>query len=144
MPAKQRLLVVSHGFPPYYGGAEHVAGHLAAAAAASGRWDVEVLTADIGGRLPPVEEWRGCHIRRVPTRKKKWAHHTVGELLSFLISARRVAGLSRPDWILAHFTLPGEWWRAIGRQVLAFPMRWCCTGRMCLAPSRAALAWCIQ
>ena len=107
MPAKQRLLVVSHGFPPYYGGAEHVAGHLAAAAAASGRWDVEVLTADIGGRLPPVEEWRGCHIRRVPTLKKKWAQHTVGELLSFLISARRVAGLSRPDWILAHFTLPG-------------------------------------
>lgn len=107
MPAKQRLLVVSHGFPPYYGGAEHVAGHLAAAAAASGRWDVEVLTADIGGRLPPVEEWRGCHVQRVPTRKKAWAHHTVGELLSFLISARRVAGLSRPDWILAHFTLPG-------------------------------------
>ena len=107
MPAKQRLLVVSHGFPPYYGGAEHVAGHLAAAAASSGRWDVEVLTADIGGRLPPVEEWRGCHIQRVPTRKKAWAHHTVGELLSFLISARRVAGLSRPDWILAHFTLPG-------------------------------------
>lgn len=107
MPAKQRLLVVSHGFPPYYGGAEHVAGHLAAAAAASGRWDVEVLTADIGGRLPPVEEWRGCRIRRVPTRKKVWAHHTVGELLSFLISARCVAGLSRPNWILAHFTLPG-------------------------------------
>lgn len=107
MSAKSRLLVVSHGFPPYYGGAEHAAGHLAAAAAASGRWDVEVLTSDIGGRLPLVEEWRGCHIRRVPTRKKVWAHHTVGELLSFLISARRIGGLSKPDWMVAHFTLPG-------------------------------------
>ena len=144
MPAKQRLLVVSHGFPPYYGGAEHVAGHLAAAAAASGRWDVEVLTADIGGRLPPVEEWRGCHIRRVPTLKKKWAQHTVGELLSFLISARRVAGLSRPDWILAHFTLPGgevarRWAASFG-----VPYAGCCTGQMCPVPSRAVLARYIQ
>ena len=107
MSGKRRLLVVSHGFPPYYGGAEHVAGHLAAAAVASGRWDVEVLTSDIGGRLPAAEDWRGCRIRRVATRKKQWAHHTVGELLSFLISARRVVGLTQPDWILAHFTLPG-------------------------------------
>ncbi len=107
MPGKRRLLVISHGFPPYYGGAEHAAGHLAAAAAASGRWDVDVLTSDIGGRLPAAEEWRGCRIRRVPARKKEWTNHTVPELLSFLRAATRRIELARPDWILAHFTLPG-------------------------------------
>lgn len=107
MSGKRRLLVVSHGFPPYYGGAEHVAGLLAAAAVSSGRWDVDVLTSDIGGRLPASETWRGVNVVRVPARKKKWANHTVPELLSFLNSASRNIEIRRPDWILAHFTLPG-------------------------------------
>ena len=71
MSGKRRLLVVSHGFPPYYGGAEHAAGHLAAAAAASGRWAVDVLTSDIGGRLPASETWRGVRIARLPAWKKE-------------------------------------------------------------------------
>lgn len=107
MADKRRLLVVSHGFPPYYGGAEHVAGHLAAAAASSGRWEVDVLTSDIGGRLPARERWRGVNVVRVPARKKKWANHNVVELHSFLRSASRNMEIRRPDWILAHFTLPG-------------------------------------
>ena len=107
MPDKRRLLVVSHGFPPYYGGAEHAAGHLAAAAVSSGRWEVDVLTSDIGGRLPARERWRGVNVVRVPARKKKWANHNVVELHSFLRSASRNMEIRRPDWILAHFTLPG-------------------------------------
>lgn len=107
MPDKRRLLVVSHGFPPYYGGAEHAAGHLAAAAVSSGRWEVDVLTSDIGGRLPTRERWRGVNVVRVSARKKKWANHNVVELHSFLRSASRNMEIRRPDWILAHFTLPG-------------------------------------
>ena len=107
MADKRRLLVVSHGFPPYYGGAEHVAGHLAAAAASSGRWEVDVLTSDIGGRLPARETWRGVNVVRVPARKRHWTNHNVVELLSFLRSASRRIEVARPDWILAHFTLPG-------------------------------------
>ncbi|MBP7009819.1 MAG: glycosyltransferase, partial [Kiritimatiellae bacterium] len=107
MPDKRRLLVVSHGFPPYYGGAEHAAGHLAAAAASSRRWSVDVLTSDIGGRLPSCETWRGVNVVRVPARKRHWTNHNVVELLSFLRSASRNIELKRPDWILAHFTLPG-------------------------------------
>ncbi len=107
MADKRRLLVVSHGFPPYYGGAEHAAGHLAAAAAACGRWVVTVLTSDIGGRLPSRENWRGVDVVRVRARKKAWRNHSVAELLSFLIAAGRPMPIARPDWILAHFTLPG-------------------------------------
>lgn len=104
----KRLLVISHGYPPYFGGAEHAAGALAEAAAASGRWQVEVLTSDLGGRQPAHEIANGVQIHRVPARKRAWRQHTVGELVSFLRAARRW----RPDapvrWdlILAHFTLP--------------------------------------
>lgn len=114
---KRRLLVICHGFPPYYGGAEHAAGYLARAAAASGRWSVEVLTSDLGGRLPPRETWEGMSILRVPTRKKAWARHTVPELLSFLRSASASRAHAQPDLIFAHFTLPaGEVARRIARR----------------------------
>jgi glycogen(starch) synthase len=107
MPGKRRLLVVSHGFPPYYGGAEHVAGHLARTAAASGRWRVQVLTSDIGGRLSAREDWAGCDVVRVHTRKRKWAGHTVPELLSFVWAAQSFRPAERPDCILANCALPG-------------------------------------
>lgn len=106
MPPRPRLLVVSHGFPPYYGGAEHAAGYLARAAVRSGRWQVQVLTADIGGRLPPREIRDGLEILRVRTFKRTWSRHSVPELLSFLRSAQRFAPEHRPDWILANCTLP--------------------------------------
>lgn len=116
MSDKRRLLVISHGFPPYYGGAEHVAGHLAAAAVSSGRWNVDVLTSDIGGRLAPRDSWRGVTVVRVPGRKREWTNHTVSELLYFQLSALRRYDLKRPDWILAHFSLPrGE----VARQIAA-------------------------
>lgn len=105
-PTPRRLLVISHGFPPYYGGAEHAAGYLARAAAASGRWTVEVLTSDIGGRLPARESWHGCDVLRVRTRKRAWARHTAPELLDFLRAATACRAVSPPDWILAHFSLP--------------------------------------
>jgi glycosyltransferase involved in cell wall biosynthesis len=47
------------------------------------------------------------NVVRVPARKKKWANHNVVELHSFLRSASRNMEIRRPDWILAHFTLPG-------------------------------------
>lgn len=116
MSDKRRLLVISHGFPPYYGGAEHVAGHLAAAAVSSGRWNVDVLTSDIGGRLAPRDSWRGVTVVRVPGRKREWTNHTVSELLYFQLSALRRYDLKRPDWILAHFSLPGG---EVARQIAA-------------------------
>jgi glycogen(starch) synthase len=113
----RRLLVICHGFPPYYGGAEHAAGYLARAAAASGRWSVEVLTSDLGGRLPERETWEGLSILRVPTRKRAWARHTVPELLSFLHSASAARSYAPPDLIFAHFTLPaGEVARRMARR----------------------------
>lgn len=113
----RRLLVICHGFPPYYGGAEHAAGYLARAAARSGRWAVEVLTSDIGGRLAAHEEWEGVTVRRVRAAKREWARHTVPELLSFLRAASAFHPAGRPDWILAHFTLPaGEVARRIARR----------------------------
>ncbi len=102
----RRLLVISHGFPPYYGGAEHAAGYLARAAAASGRWTVEALTSDIGGRLPARETWHGCDVIRVRTRKRAWARHTAPELLDFFRAATACRAVSQPDWIFAHFSLP--------------------------------------
>ncbi len=101
------LLLVSHGFPPYYGGAEHAAGHLARYAAASGRWRVRVLTSDIGGRLPASETADGVDIVRVQTRKRRWAHHTVGELASFAWATRGYVPVPKPDFVFGHFTLPG-------------------------------------
>lgn len=106
MADKKRLLLVSHGFPPYYGGAEHAAGYLAAAAQASGRWQVQVLTSDIGGRLPAREVWEGCDIIRVHTRKKEWAGHTLRELLSFIAVCRTFKPEERPDFIMANCALP--------------------------------------
>ena len=52
------LLVICHGFPPYYGGAEHAAYYLAREAARAGM-KVCVLTSDIGGRLPRAETLDG-------------------------------------------------------------------------------------
>lgn len=106
----KKLLVICHGFPPYYGGAEHVAYHLAAAAVRTRRYQVTVLTSDIGGRLKISEELDGIHILRVPTRKRKWSHHTAFELLSFLRAANRYISklllTNHPDHVLAHFSLP--------------------------------------
>lgn len=113
----RRLLVISHGFPPYYGGAEHAAGYLARAAVSCGRWTVEVLTSDIGGRLPARESWQGMTVYRVSTRKKQWDRHTVPELISFLRTAQRSRVFSLPDILLAHFTLPaGEVARQISQR----------------------------
>ncbi len=106
----KRLLVICHGFPPYYGGAEHVAYYLARAAVKTGRYRVSVLTSDIGGRLQAKEKMEGMSVIRAPSHKKEWDHHTVPELVSFLRSARagldRVVGECEPDHVMAHFTLP--------------------------------------
>lgn len=115
----RKLLVICHGFPPYYGGAEHAAWYLARAAAATGRFEVSVLTSDIGGRLPAEEQMERLSVFRVPARKKEWSCHTVPELLSFLrsASARLAEILARtaPDHVLAHFALPaGELARRSG------------------------------
>lgn len=105
---RKRLLVLCHGYPPYYGGAEHVAAHLAREAARE--HDVCVLTSDIGGRLKGREYLEGVEIRRLPARKKAWTRHTSLELCSFYRVARsRLAdwvGELKPDYILAHFAFP--------------------------------------
>ncbi len=107
---RERLLVLCHGYPPYYGGAEHVAAHLARAAVRAGRHDVTVFTSDIGGRLPARTIDEEVRVVRAPTRKREWSHHTVFELLDFLRAARRMlsdlVAEVRPDHVLAHFTLP--------------------------------------
>lgn len=119
--ARQRLLVICHGFPPYYGGAEHVAWYLAREAVRTDRWDVKVLTSDIGGRLPPRETVEGLDIVRVRAPKREWARHTTPELIRFYLAARRPAGQLvrewKPDLTLAHFSVPaGELARGLWRQ----------------------------
>ena len=114
-----RLLVICHGFPPYHGGAELAAGYLAREAVRDG-WAVEVLTSDIGGRLPATEQRDGLVIHRLPAPKKEWTRHAVVELGQFYFAARRHAGEflhPRPDCVLAHFTFPaGQLARYLGRQ----------------------------
>lgn len=112
----RRLLIVSHGYPPYFGGAEHAAGLLARAAQRSGRWLVEVVTSDIGGRLPAREVMDDIVVQRVPTRKKAWQQHSVPELMSFILAAGDVEPVNPPDLILANFTLPGG---EVGRKLSA-------------------------
>ncbi len=119
--ARRRLLVICHGFPPYYGGAEHVAWYLAREAARTGRWEVKVLTSDIGGRLPAQESRDGLDIVRVRAPKRAWARHTTGELVRFLLAARRptdrLARTWRPDMTLAHFSVPaGQLARGLNRR----------------------------
>lgn len=108
--SRRRLLVICHGFPPYYGGAEHVAGYLAREAQRSGPWETGVLTSDLGGRLAREEHVEGLHIFRVPARKKEWTRHTALELGFFYLSACRnagsIVGRFRPDHVLAHFSFP--------------------------------------
>ncbi len=104
----RRMLTLCHGYPPYYGGAEHVAAHLAEAAGAT--MESHVLTSDIGGRLDPEEILRGVHVHRVPARKREWTRHTSRELLSFHLSARRqldrIIRDIQPEYALAHFAYP--------------------------------------
>lgn len=118
---KYCLLVICHGFPPYYGGAEHAAYFLAREAAASGDVEVTVLTSDIGGRLPAEETMDGFRVVRARGRKKEWTRHTVFELASFLRAAdarlQEVVTAHKPDAVLAHFSLPaGELARRIKRR----------------------------
>lgn len=116
-----RLLIICHGFPPYYGGGEHAAYYLAREAAREPGHAVTVLTSDLGGRLPREEEIEGMRVVRVPARKTAWTHHTVGELASFYFSARTrladVMASSAPDHVLAFFAFPeGELARLIHRR----------------------------
>ena len=115
---KKGLLIVSHGYPPYYGGAEHAAGYLAREANRTGRWEVTVLTSDIGGRLPPVSVDESVRIVRVRTRKKEWARHTTSELISFWLTARNYQPDQSVDCILANCALPaGAVAQAISRRL---------------------------
>lgn len=105
----KKLLVISHGFPPYYGGAEHAAYYLAREAVSDG-YSVTVLTSDIGGRLPKDEIVEDIRIRRVPTRKKHWTRHSIPELISFILSAGseviRLVDDEKPDYVLANCGIP--------------------------------------
>ncbi|MDP6630588.1 MAG: glycosyltransferase family 4 protein [Kiritimatiellia bacterium] len=113
MSSRGNLLVICHGFPPYYGGAEHVAYYLGVEAARSSWAHVHVLTSDIGGRLDACEQMDGMTIHRVPTRKKEWTRHTVIELVSFYRAAMQHLPMlmekTCPDYILAHFGVPAGW-----------------------------------
>lgn len=118
------ILVICQGFPPYYGGAEHVAYYLAREAQRSGL-RVTALTSDIGGRLPPREEIDGIDIVRVRTRKKEWTRHSLPELLSFLRAARRalprVVEETEPDLCLAHFSIPAGELARVARRRFGVP-----------------------
>lgn len=105
----RRILIICHGFPPYYGGAEHAAYDLAREAARDG-FVVTVMTSDIGGRLPAEETMEGVRVVRIAARKKKWSFHTTLELLDFLRQGLknldRVLAEAKPDFIWAHFSVP--------------------------------------
>ena len=104
------LLFVCHGYPPYYGGAEHAAAALAREAARTPSTAVHALTSDIGGRLRSEETLDGVRIRRLPCRKKEWTRHTVPELVGFYRSARaRLADIhaaTSPEYTVAVFSMP--------------------------------------
>jgi glycogen(starch) synthase len=103
-----RLLVICHGFLPYHGGAELAAWYLAREAARDGL-TVDVLTSDLGGRLPAEERAEGVTIHRVHAPKKEWTRHTAIELGRFYLAARRRLKdflEPRPDLVLAHFSFP--------------------------------------
>lgn len=103
-----RLLVICHGFPPYHGGAELAAWYLAREAARDGM-TVDVLTSDLGGRLPAEESRDGLTLRRIRAPKKEWTRHTAVELGRFHLAAcRRLDEFAdlKPDAVLAHFSFP--------------------------------------
>ncbi len=108
MPGK-RLLVICQGFPPFHGGAEQAAWYLAREAVRDG-WAVDVLTSDIGGRLPSEQRMDGMSVHRVRAAKRAWGAHTIPELLAFYRAGRRWINRQdkswRPDFALAHFTYP--------------------------------------
>ena len=58
-----RVVLVAHAFPPYKGGLSHVAEHLSVNLARMG-FEVEVLTLDVDGGLPPYEEYGDVRVRR--------------------------------------------------------------------------------
>ena len=109
MAFSKNLLILCHGFPPYYGGAEHAAYDLAREAVKDGH-HVTVVTSDIGGRLPLEEKMDGMRIIRLHTRKKKWSFHTTLELIGFLRVGRQqlpaIVKETKPDFIWAHFSVP--------------------------------------
>jgi glycosyltransferase involved in cell wall biosynthesis len=117
------LLIICHGYPPYYGGGEGVAAGIASEVARSSSYNVTVLTSDIGGRLKEREILQGVSVIRIPAMKREWSRHTVVELLSFYVSAvRRLRSIHeeiRPDHVLAIFSMPAglvalKWFRMFG------------------------------
>lgn len=109
MDTSKRILILCHGFPPYYGGAEHAAYDLAREAVKAGH-TVTIVTSDIGGRLPAEEEMDGMRIIRLHARKKEWSFHTTFELLDFLrVGLKQFPSIVKdlqPDFIWAHFSVP--------------------------------------
>lgn len=64
-PGLLRVLIAVARFHPYVGGLEtHI--YEVGRRLARSDIDVTILTTDLSGRLPKVEEWEGMHIRRVP------------------------------------------------------------------------------
>ncbi len=114
-----RLLSLCHGYPPYCGGAENAAAFITEQAAREPGIRAMVVTSTIGGHLPRHEQYRGIDIHRIPAHKRRWTRHTVPELLSFFLSgwlrSRKLHKTLRPDYVLAHFTMPAgmlaAWWK---------------------------------
>ena len=106
----KNLLLICHGYPPYYGGAEHAAAAIAEQAARDTSLQVHVLTSDIGGRLDSIETRNCVHITRLPCRKKAWRRHSVPELLDFYrVATGQLDTLHaelKPDYIIAVFSMP--------------------------------------
>src|SRR5438874_12432809 len=63
-PCPRRVLVVAARYHPYVGGLETHVYEVGRRLACAGI-DVTILTTDVSGRLPIVEESEGMHIRRV-------------------------------------------------------------------------------
>ena len=70
-----KIIQVAHSFPPYIGGLSHVIENLATNLAKIGH-EVEVVTLDTHGKLPPIETYRSIRVRRFRGIAPQEAYYT--------------------------------------------------------------------
>lgn len=104
-----RILIINHEFPPLEGGGANASFFISRELVRMG-WRVDVVTSDLG-QLSPEEQLDGVALHRVPGRRRPLGPAALADLAIFALRGRsaalRLAGLHRPDVVLAFFGLPG-------------------------------------